>query len=210
MDEQLVHSALLDKAIDAKYSSVEVAEIKKEQEIALIEYFLRREAMKILNQKEFTDEELKKNFDDNKERYLIEKRVKLESIFIKNREKAEEVLSKVNKDNFEKLMSEYDEKENKNENQDFIGMSNLVPEIANVVSENSKIGLVKELIEVNGFFHIINIKEIEEERQATFEEAKDLMISELKEKLFMDIKINIINSILQEEKQFVKGNEISE
>lgn len=210
MDEQLVHSALLDKAIGAKYSSVEVAEIKKEQEIALIEYFLRREALKVLNQRNFTDEELKETFDLNKERYLIEKRVKLDSIFIKDKEKATEILKKVKDDNFDELKSENDEKENKEESKDFIKISDLFPDIANAIEEVKNTGIIKKLIEVSGAFHIINVKEIEEERKATFEEAKDLMISELREKLFMDIKINIINSILQEEKQFVKGNEISE
>ncbi|WP_315522688.1 peptidylprolyl isomerase [Fusobacterium massiliense] len=197
MDNNVLHEILLRKARAAEYTNFEVEQINIQSEALFIRYFLERETNKILENSTIEEETIKKFYEDNKSILKKEKEVKIETIFIRDLEKAKKVLNEINQKNFKTLKKENDEKVNVLENDEFISISRIHPQIAELINKNKK-GIIKQLVQLEDGAHIIWIKDIIEEREATYEESKEFITIELKKSLFNQIYENLINSIINE------------
>lgn len=197
MDNNVLHEILLRKARAAEYTNFEVEQINIQSEALFIRYFLERETNKILESSTIEEETIKKFYEDNKSILKKEKEVKIETIFIRDLKKAEKVLNEINQKNFKTLEKENDEKVNVLENDEFIGISRIHPQIAELINKNKK-GIIKQLVQLEDGAHIIWIKDVIEEREATYEESKEFIAIELKKSLFNQIYENLINSIINE------------
>lgn len=210
MDNRIIHNVLLKKAKEASYKSFEIEQINYQYEAILIDFYLRRETLEILNKIEIKEEDLKKFYIDNKDRYEIEEQIKLDTIFLKDKEKAKKILEEVNIKNFKDLKKKYDEKTGEEELDKKLPLSSILPQIAEVIAKADEKGIIKELVEINEGAHIIYLKDKEKSRLATFEEAKSLILEEIKKMAFSQIYNNLINNIVNENENLKENVNLKE
>ena len=201
-DDKVLHNILLKKAKEAEYSNFEIEQINLQTETLFIRYFLEREAAKVVEETKIEDEVLKKIYDENKEFYTFPEKVKLDTIFVKEKEKAEELLKIVNVGNFNEIKEKNDEKTDatqKDVDDNFIFITDIHPAIAEeLLKENRKDVIIENLIPVQEGFHIVYLKDKEDAKQATFEEAKDTILNDVKRNLFGQVYNQIIADIANE------------
>ena len=201
-DDKVLHNILLKKAKEAEYSSFEIEQINLQTETLFIRYFLEREAAKVVEETKIEDEVLKKIYDENKEFYTFPEKVKLDTIFVKEKEKAEELLKIVNVGNFNEIKEKNDEKTDatqKDVDDNFIFITDIHPAIAEeLLKENRKDVIIENLIPVQEGFHIVYLKDKEDAKQATFEEAKETILNDVKRNLFGQVYNQIIADIANE------------
>ena len=201
-DDKVLHNILLKKAKEAEYSNFEIEQINLQTETLFIRYFLEREAAKVVEETKIEDEVLKKIYDENKEFYTFPEKVKLDTIFVKEKEKAEELLKIVNVGNFNEIKEKNDEKTDatqKNVDDNFIFITDIHPAIAEeLLKENRKDVIIENLIPVQEGFHIVYLKDKEDAKQATFEEAKETILNDVKRNLFGQVYNQIIADIANE------------
>ncbi|MBQ3437713.1 MAG: peptidyl-prolyl cis-trans isomerase [Fusobacterium sp.] len=207
MDIKLIHSILLKKAKEASYKNIEIEEINHNYENILIEFFLRRETLRRLEKVEVKEEELKEIYELNKEKFLMEEKVKLDTIFLTDKGKAEKLLEEVNVKNFDEYKEKYDEKSSKEDTEDreALPLSRIQPAIVEIISKSKK-GLQKKLAETEEGVHIVYLKEREEARTATYEESRDLVLQELNKIAYNNIYNQIINEYISEEAKISEIN----
>ena len=212
-DDKVLHNILLKKAKEAQYSSFEIEQINLQTESLFIRYFLEREAAKVVEDTKIEDEVLKKIYDENKEFYTFPEKVKLDTIFVKEQEKAEELLKEVTIDNFNEIKEKNDEKTDinqKNVDDNFIFITDIHPAIAEeLLKEDKKTAIISNLVPVQEGFHIVYLKDKEDSRQATFEEAKETILNDVKRNLFGQVYNQIIADIANE-KVTLESNETKE
>ncbi|WP_035938993.1 peptidyl-prolyl cis-trans isomerase [Fusobacterium periodonticum] len=201
-DDKVLHNILLKKAKEAEYSNFEIEQINLQTETLFIRYFLEREAAKVVEETKIEDEVLKKIYDENKEFYTFPEKVKLDTIFVKEKEKAEELLKIVNVGNFNEIKEKNDEKTDatqKDVDDNFIFITDIHPAIAEeLLKENRKDVIIENLIPVQEGFHIVYLKDKEDAKQATFEEAKETILNDVKRNLFGQVYNQIITDIANE------------
>ncbi len=201
-DDKVLHNILLKKAKEAEYSNFEIEQINLQTETLFIRYFLEREAAKVVEETKIEDEVLKKIYDENKEFYTFPEKVKLDTIFVKEKEKAEELLKIVNVGNFNEIKEKNDEKTDatqKDVDDNFIFITDIHPAIAEeLLKENRKDVIIENLIPVQEGFHIVYLKDKEDAKQATFEEAKETILNDVKRNLFGQVYNQIIADIANE------------
>lgn len=210
MDNKIIHNVLLKKAKAANYKAFEIEQINYQYEAVLIDFYLKREAFEILNKVEIKEEELKKFYEDTKNRYVIEELVKLDTIFIKDKENAKKILEEVTVKNFKEYKKKYDKKANPEELTEKIPLSAIYPEIALLVSKSDEKGILKEIAETNEGAHIVYLKEKESARLATYEEAKNVALEELKKIAFSQIYNDLINNIVNEAEKLEENVNLNE
>ena len=201
-DDKVLHNILLKKAKEAEYSNFEIEQINLQTETLFIRYFLEREAAKVVEETKIEDEVLKKIYNENKEFYTFPEKVKLDTIFVKEKEKAEELLKIVNVGNFNEIKEKNDEKTDatqKDVDDNFIFITDIHPAIAEeLLKENRKDVIIENLIPVQEGFHIVYLKDKEDAKQATFEEAKETILNDVKRNLFGQVYNQIIADIANE------------
>lgn len=210
MEDKIIHNILLKKAKEASYKTFEIEQINYQYEAFLIDYYLRRETIQILNNLEIKEEELKKFFEDTKERYIIDTKVKLDTIFVKTKEIAEKILEEINTKNFKEFKKKYDEKVGVENLNDKIPLSAIHPQIANVISKNEEKGILNEVVETNEGFHIVYLKEKEKGRLATYDEAKNIALEELRKIAFSQIYNDLIRNTVNEVKKLEENTSLNE
>lgn len=210
MEDKIIHNILLKKAKEASYKTFEIEQINYQYEAFLIDYYLRRETIQILNNLEIKEEELKKFFEDTKERYIIDTKVKLDTIFVKTKEIAEKILEEINTKNFKEFKKKYDEKVGVENLNDKIPLSAIHPQIANVISKNEEKGILNEVVETNEGFHIVYLKEKEKGRLATYDEAKNIALEELRKIAFSQIYNDLIRNTVNEVKKLEENTGLNE
>ena len=212
-DDKVLHNILLKKAKEAEYSSFEIEQINLQTEALFIRYFLEREAGKVVEETKIEDEVLKKIYDENKEFYTFPEKVKLDTIFVKDAEKANELLKKVTVENFNEIKEANDEKTDanqKNVDDNFIFITDIHPAIAEeLLKEDKKTAIISNLVPVQEGFHIVYLKDKEASRQATFEEAKQAILNDVKRNLFAQVYNQLIADIANE-KVSLETNETKE
>ena len=140
-EDKVLHNILLKKAKEAQYSSFEIEQINLQTESLFIRYFLEREAAKVVEETKIEDEVLKKIYDENKEFYTFPEKVKLDTIFVKEKEKAEKLLKEVTVENFNEIKEKNDEKTDlnqKNVDDNFIFITDIHPAIAEELLKEDK------------------------------------------------------------------------
>lgn len=210
MEDKIIHNILLKKAKEASYKTFEIEQINHQYEAFLIDYYLRRETIQILNNLEIKEEELKKFFEDTKERYIIDTKVKLDTIFVKTKETAEKILEEINTKNFKEFKKKYDEKVGVENLNDKVPLSAIHPQIANVISKNEEKGILNEVVETNEGFHIVYLKEKEKGRLATYDEAKNIALEELRKIAFSQIYNDLIRNTVNEVKKLEENTSLNE
>lgn len=220
MDLKLVHRVLLKKAKESSYTNLEIEEINHNYERLIIDFFLRRETLAELAKITVKDDELREIYELNKENFLMDTQVKIDTIFLLDEKKAEEILKEVNIKNFEEYKEKYDEKSKTEIGtlDEKIPISNIHPSIVEAIENISKKGISKKIAKTDDGYHIVYLKSREEERTATYEESRDLVIEEMNKKLYSDIYNKLIQKFIEEageidlevNKTFLKNNEISE
>jgi len=212
-DDKVLHNILLKKAKEAEYSSFEIEQINLQTETLFIRYFLEREAAKVVEGTKIEDEVLKKIYDENKEFYTFPEKVKLDTIFVREQDKAEKLLKEVTVANFNEIKEKNDEKTDatqKDVDDNFIFITDIHPAIAEeLLKENRKDVIIENLIPVQEGFHIVYLKDKEDSRQATFEEAKETILNDVKRNLFGQVYNQIIADIANE-KVTLESNETKE
>lgn len=210
MEDKIIHNILLKKAKEASYKTFEIEQINYQYEAFLIDYYLRRETIQILNNLEIKEEELKKFFEDTKERYIIDTKVKLDTIFVKTKETAEKILEEINTKNFKEFKKKYDEKVGVENLNDKVPLSAIHPQIANIISKNEEKGILNEVVETNEGFHIVYLKEKEKGRLATYDEAKNIALEELRKIAFSQIYNDLIRNTVNEVKKLEENTSLNE
>lgn len=201
-DDKVLHNILLKKAKEAEYSSFEIEQINLQTETLFIRYFLEREAAKVVEGTKIEDEVLKKIYDENKEFYTFPEKVKLDTIFVREQDKAEKLLTEVTVENFNELKEKNDEKTDvaqKNVDDSFIFITDIHPAIAEeIYNEDKKDVILSNLVPVQEGFHIVYLKDKEDKKQATFEEAKETILNDVKRNLFGQAYNQLIADIANE------------
>ena len=151
-DDKVLHNILLKKAKEAEYSSFEIEQINLQTETLFIRYFLEREAAKVVEGTKIEDEVLKKIYDENKEFYTFPEKVKLDTIFVREQDKAEKLLKEVTVANFNEIKEKNDEKTDvaqKNVDDNFIFITDIHPAIAEeIYNEDKKDVILSNLVPV--------------------------------------------------------------
>ena len=200
-EDKVLHAILLKKAKEAQYTNYEIEQINLQSENLFIRYFLEREAIKIVENTNIEETVLKKIYEENQTLYKFPKKVKIDTIFVKDLAKAEEILKEINLENFNELKEKNDEKgqEAKGVTDEFLFITEIHPAIAEeILQENGKNVIIKKAIPVQEGFHIIYLKDIEEPRQAIFDEAREAILADVKRNIFGQVYNQLIEDIANE------------
>ena len=95
-EEKILHGILLKKAKEAQYTNFEIEQLNLQSESLFIRYFLEREATRIVENTNIEEDVLKKIYEENQTLYKYPEKVKIDTIFVKEKEKADEILKDVN------------------------------------------------------------------------------------------------------------------
>ena len=200
-EDKILHGILLKKAKEAKYTNYEIEQLNLQSESLFIRYFLEREAAKIVENTNIEEDVLKKIYEENKELYKFAEKIKLDTIFVKDLAKAEEILKDVNLKNFDELKEKNDEKgeEVKAATDEFLFITEIHPTLAEEISkESGKNVIIKKAIPVQEGFHIVYLKDREEPRQAIYDEAKEAILLDVKRNIFGQVYNQLIQDIANE------------
>ncbi|AYZ73664.1 peptidyl-prolyl cis-trans isomerase [Fusobacterium necrophorum] len=180
------------------YTSLEIEQVLRAQEEVLIQFYLDRKTNQRLQNFSIDEDSLKKIFQQNQLRYQIEEKVKLDTIFIRNAQKAREVFKNTKLENFQEQKNKYNER--KEDIPQWIPVSSLHPMIYSSIQNLKKGKLAKELVEFEGGAHILYLIDRDPPREASYEEAKETLISELKQNAFQNLQRQLIEEMIQEPK----------
>ena len=200
-EDKILHGILLKKAKEAKYTNYEIEQLNLQSESLFIRYYLEREAAKIVENTNIEEDVLKKIYEENQSLYRYPKKVKIDTIFVKDLTKAEDILKDVNLENFNELKEKNDEKgeEAKGVTDEFLFITEIHPVIAEeILKEEGKNVIIKRAIPVQEGFHIIYLKDVEDERQAIFDEARETILADVKRNIFGQVYNQLIQDIANE------------
>ena len=200
-EDKILHAILLKKAKEAEYTNYEIEQINLQSESLFIRYYLEREAIKIVENTNIEEEVLKKIYEENQTLYKYPAKVKIDTIFVKDLEKAEEILKEVTLENFNELKEKNDEKgkDAKDSTDEFLFVTEIHPAIAEeVLQESEKNVIIKKAMPVQEGFHMIYLKDMEESRQAIFDEAKEAILADVKRNIFGQVYNQLIEDIANE------------
>ena len=200
-EDKILHGILLKKAKGAQYTNFEIEQLNLQSESLLIRYYLERETARIVENTNIEEEVLKKVYEENQTLYKYPEKVKIDTIFVKEKEKADEILKDVNIKNFNELKEKNDEKdkEARDISDEFLFVTEIHPAIAEeVLQESEKNVIIKKAIPVQEGFHIIYLKDMEESRQAIFDEAKEAILADVKRNIFGQVYNQLIEDIANE------------
>ena len=200
-EDKILHGILLKKAKEAKYTNYEIEQLNLQSESLFIRYYLEREAAKIVENTDIEEDVLKKIYEENQSLYRYPKKIKIDTIFVKDLTKAEDILEDVNLKNFNELKEKNDEKgeEAKGVTDEFLFITEIHPVIAEeILKEEGKNVIIKRAIPVQEGFHIIYLKDVEDERQAIFDEARETILADVKRNIFGQVYNQLIQDIANE------------
>ena len=200
-EDKILHGILLKKAKEAKYTNYEIEQLNLQSESLFIRYYLEREAAKIVENTNIEEDVLKKIYEENQSLYRYPKKVKIDTIFVKDLTKAEDILKDVSLENFNELKEKNDEKgeEAKGVTDEFLFITEIHPVIAEeILKEEGKNVIIKKAIPVQEGFHIIYLKDVEDERQAIFDEARETILADVKRNIFGQVYNQLIQDIANE------------
>lgn len=154
-----------------------------------------------------TEEEIQKFYEDNQKSFIMPEKVKLSVIWIakteekKGDEKANEALKAI-KDgtDFSEIAKQYSEDataENGGIIDEWFYLEYLPEDLANGI-KNIAVGEVSNVIESHGGLYIVQINDKEEAVQLTLEEARENIISHLKEEKHEKLTHEMENKMLKE------------
>ena len=200
-EDKILHAILLKKAKEAQYTNYEIEQINLQSENIFIRYYLEREAAKIVENTNIEEDVLKKIYEKNQTLYKYPEKVKIDTIFVRDLEKAEEILKDISVENFNEFKEKNDEKaeDAKKVTDDFLFVTEIHPALAEeILQESEKNVIIKKAIPVQEGFHIVYLKDIEEARQAIFDEAREAILGDVKRNIFGQVYNQLIEDIANE------------
>jgi peptidyl-prolyl cis-trans isomerase C len=194
-----------------------LADIKEQ---LLIESLLKK---KIAADSQLTDNDMKKYYDTNKEKFKKEREINTRHILLKTEEEAKQIMEKLQKgEDFIELSKKYSIDPNAKASGGEIGFhpkGTLLPEYEAAAFKLTKVGQVAGPVKSQFGYHIIRLEGAKPPAYVSFDEVKDFIRQqliqdkqkELLEKYIEDLKkaakITINEELLKEEKPAVPGKQ---
>ncbi len=210
MKKLILREAVKDKIENEKDFQNRLADIKEQ---LLIESLLKK---KIAADSQLTENDLKKYYDTNKEKFKKEKEINTRHILLKTDEEAKQIMDKLQKgEDFVELSKRYSIDPNAKASGGEIGFhrkGTLLPEYEAAAFKLTKVGQMAGPVKSQFGYHIIRLEGIKPPAYVPFEEVKDYIRQqltqdkqkELLEKYIEDLKkaskITINEDLLKEEK----------
>lgn len=210
MKKLLLIEANKEKVEDEKEFQARLLDIKEQ---LLIESLLKK---KIAANAQLNDEELKKYYDANKDKFKKEREVNTRHILLKTEEEAKQIKEKLqNGEDFVELAKKFSIDPNAKTTGGELGFypkGSLLPEYEDVAFKLAKVGQVSGIVKSQYGYHIIRLEGAKPPTFVAFDEVKDFIKQqlaqekqkELIEKYIEDLKkiakITINENLLKEEK----------
>ncbi len=215
LDRLIMKKLLLREAAKSKIESEaefqnRLADIKEQ---LLIESLLKK---RIAADSQLTDDDMKKYYDANKEKFKKEKEINTRHILLKTEEEAKQIMEKLQKgEDFIELSKKYSIDPNAKASGGEIGFhpkGTLLPEYEATAFKLTKIGQVAGPVKSQFGYHIIRLEGTKPPAYVSFNEVKDFIRQQLTqdkqkgllEKYIEDLKkaakITINEDLLKEEK----------
>ena len=210
MKKLLLIEASKEKMESEKEFQTRLLDIKEQ---LLIESILKK---KIASNSQLNDEELKKYYDANKDKFKKDKEINTRHILLKTEEEAKQVKEKLqNGEDFVELAKKYSIDPNAKTTGGVLGFypkGSLLPEYEDVAFKLAKVGQVSGIVKSQYGYHIIRLEGTKPPTFVAFDEVKDFIKQqlaqekqkELIEKYIEDLKksakITINENLLKEEK----------
>jgi len=210
MKKLLLREAAKSKIEDEKDFQNRLSDIKEQ---LLIESLLKK---KIAADSQLTDNDMKKYYDANKEKFKKEKEINTRHILLKTDEEAKQVMERLKKgEDFVELAKKYSIDPNAKASGGEIGFhpkGTLLPEYEAAAFKLTKVGQVTGPVKTQFGYHIIRLEGAKPPAYVSFDEVKDFIRQqliqekqkELLEKYIEELKkaakITINEELLKEEK----------
>jgi len=210
MKKLLLREAAKSKIEDEKDFQNRLSDIKEQ---LLIESLLKK---KIAADSQLTDNDMKKYYDANKEKFKKEKEINTRHILLKTDEEAKQVMERLKKgEDFVELAKKYSIDPNAKASGGEIGFhpkGTLLPEYEAAAFKLTKVGQVTGPVKTQFGYHIIRLEGAKPPAYVSFDEVKDYIRQqliqekqkELLEKYIEELKkaakITINEELLKEEK----------
>ncbi len=215
LDRLIMKKLLLGEAAKSKIESEaefqnRLVDIKEQ---LLIESLLKK---KVAADSQLTDDDMKKYYDSNKEKFKKEKEINTRHILLKTEEEAKQIMEKLQKgEDFIELSKKYSIDPNAKASGGEIGFhpkGTLLPEYEAAAFKLTKVGQVAGPVKSQFGYHIIRLEGTKPPAYVSFNEVKDFIRQQLTqdkqkgllEKYIEDLKkaakITINEDLLKEEK----------
>ncbi len=187
-DKTALGPKVLEDIVDSKVFAHAARELKLDERPLVqfkikdaIDGILAVEYQTYLLEKAFpTEAEVKKYYDDNKDRFKIPEAVKVRHIALKSEKEAKEVLSKLKKGaDFGELAkaSSVFQTQNKDGDLGWVGKGSLLPELEVVAfTMKDKPNTLSKVIEAAGQFHVIKVEGYKPAELLPLEKARDQIL----------------------------------
>lgn len=190
-DRSALGPKMLEDIIDAKVFAHAAREAKLDERPLVqfrikdaIEGILASEYQAYLLEKALpTEEEVRKYYEENKDKFKIPEALKVKHIAVKSEKEATEVLARLKKgEDFSEIAKAVSIHQTPNKDGDlgWVGKGMLLPEIEAVAfSLRDKPNTLSKIIEAGGLFHIIKIEGYKPEAIVPIEKARDQILPAL-------------------------------
>jgi peptidyl-prolyl cis-trans isomerase C len=211
----LLKEANKDKMENEKEFQTKLLDIKEQ---LLIESLLKK---KIASDSQLSDEELKKYYDANKDKFKKESEINTRHILLKTEEEAKQIKEKLkNGEDFVELAKQYSIDPNAKTTGGELGFhpkGTILPEYEEVAFKLVKVGQISGIVKTQYGYHIIRLEGTKPPAFVGFDEVRDFIKQQLAqdkqkgliEKYIDDLKksakITINESLLKEEKPATSG-----
>ncbi len=171
---------------------------------------------KITSNSQLGDEEAKKYYEENKEKFKKENEINTRHILLKTEEEAKQIKEKIkNGEDFTELAKQYSIDPNAKTTGGELGFhpkGTILPEYEEAAFRLSKVGQISGIVKTQYGYHIIRLEGIKPPAYVSFDEVKDFIKQQMaqeKQKELIDTyiedlkrntKITINESLLKEEK----------
>lgn len=173
--------------------TVQLENVKKEM---LTQYAISKE----LSEAVVTEEEAKKFYSDNMTMFIEDTSIRASHILVSDIDTAEEVAKKLkNGADFGEVAAEYSSCPSKANGGDlgFFTKGRMVPEFEEAAF-SLEVGQVSEPVKTQFGYHIIKVEEKKAPQMKTFEEAKDVIVSNLTNYKQNSIYNNLVNGLKEQ------------
>lgn len=177
-------------------------EYKNQLEIMRKDLLIQAGVKKVLDTVTVNDDDVKSHYDNNKDMFKSEETVNAKHILIESKEKAEEILEKINNGmSFEDAALEFSSCPSSNQGGSLgeFGRGRMVPEFENAAFELA-VGEVSGPVQTQFGYHIIKVEGKTEPSIREYDEVKAMIASNLLHEKQNKAYINFVNDLKEDYK----------
>jgi peptidyl-prolyl cis-trans isomerase C len=177
-------------------------EYKNQLEIMKKDLLIQAGVKKVLDTVAVNDDDVKSYYDNNKDMFKSEETVNAKHILVESKEKAEEVLEKINNGiSFEDAALEFSSCPSSNQGGSLgeFGRGRMVPEFENAAFELA-VGEVSGPVQTQFGYHIIKVEGKTEPSMREYDEVKAMIASNLLHEKQNKAYINFVNDLKEDYK----------